>query len=137
MINKGDRKLKTKIVLLPLDERPCNYEFPMKLFSHDKVEIVRPKKLGNKKTPASFETIVEFLREECKDASGLVVSMDMLLYGGLIPQRLVTEQTVSTALTASGEKATLENPTAEAIQISGMTEQNNSRSVMRLSRAML
>ena len=70
--------MKTKIVLLPLDERPCNYEFPMKLFSHDKVEIVRPKKLGNKKTPASFETIVEFLREECKDASGLVVSMDML-----------------------------------------------------------
>lgn len=60
LINKGDRKLKTKIVLLPLDERPCNYEFPMKLFSHDKVEIVRPKKLGNKKTPASFETIVEF-----------------------------------------------------------------------------
>ena len=31
----------------------------------------------------------------------------------LIPQRLVTEQTVSTALTASGEKAALENPTAE------------------------
>lgn len=44
----------------------------------------------------------------------------------LIPQRLVTEQTVSTALTASGEKATLENPTAEAIQISGMTEQADS-----------
>ena len=44
----------------------------------------------------------------------------------LIPQRLVTEQTVSTALTASGEKATLENPTAEAIQISGMTEQIDS-----------
>ena len=84
--------MKTKIVLLPLDERPCNYEFPMKLFSHDKVEIVRPKKLGNKKTPASFETIVEFLREECKDASGLVVSMDMLLYGGLIPSRLHHEE---------------------------------------------
>lgn len=44
----------------------------------------------------------------------------------LIPQRLVTEQTVSTALTASGEKAALENPTAEAIQISGMTEQIDS-----------
>ena len=44
----------------------------------------------------------------------------------LIPPRLVTEQTVSTALTASGEKATFENSTAEAIQISGMAEQTNS-----------
>lgn len=50
LINKGDRKLKTKIVLLPLDERPCNYEFPMKLFSHDKVEIVRPKNSEIKNT---------------------------------------------------------------------------------------
>lgn len=44
----------------------------------------------------------------------------------LIPPRLVTEQTVSTALTASGEKATFENSTAEAIQISGMAEQVDS-----------
>ena len=44
----------------------------------------------------------------------------------LIPQRLVTGQTVSTALTASGEKATFENSTAEAIQISGMAEQTDS-----------
>lgn len=44
----------------------------------------------------------------------------------LIPPRLVTEQTVSTALTASGEKATFENSTAEAIQISGMAEQTDS-----------
>ena len=44
----------------------------------------------------------------------------------LIPPRLVTEQTVSTALTASGEKATFENSTAEVIQISGMAEQVDS-----------
>ena len=80
--------MKTKIVLLPLDERPCNYEFPNKLFSHGDIEIVRPRKLGNKKIPASFEVIDEFLRDECADADGLVISMDMLLYGGLIPSRL-------------------------------------------------
>lgn len=84
--------MKTKIVLLPLDERPCNYKFPNKLFCHDDIEIVRPEKLGNKKTPASFETIKEFLKEECKDAAGLVISMDMLLYGGLIPSRLHHEE---------------------------------------------
>ncbi len=64
----------------------------MKLFSHDKVEIVRPKKLGNKKHLLLLRRSLSFLREECKDASGLVVSMDMLLYGGLIPSRLHHEE---------------------------------------------
>lgn len=91
-MKKGIEKLKTKIVLLPLDERPCNYEFPNKLFNHGGIEIVRPHKLGNKKIPASFEVIDEFLREECADADGLVISMDMLLYGGLIPSRLHHEE---------------------------------------------
>ena len=80
--------LKTKIVLLPLDERPCNLLFPEKLFSHGDIQIVRPQKLGNKKNPASNEAINDFLKKECKDADGLVISMDMLLYGGLIPSRL-------------------------------------------------
>ncbi len=80
--------MKTKIVLLPLDERPCNYEFPKKLFNHSDIEIVRPQKLGSKKIPASFGVIEKFLREECANADGLVISMDMLLYGGLIPSRL-------------------------------------------------
>lgn len=80
--------MKTKIVLLPLDERPCNLLFPEKLFSHGDIQIVSPQKLGNKKKPASNEAINEFLKKECKDADGLVISMDMLLYGGLIPSRL-------------------------------------------------
>lgn len=77
-----------KIVLLPLDERPCNYRFPDKLFRHEQLRIVKPEKLGNKKTPASFDVIADFLRSECADADGLVISMDMLLYGGLVPSRL-------------------------------------------------
>lgn len=77
-----------KIVLLPLDERPCNYDFPYKLFQSDELEIVRPDKLGNKKTPADIESIKTFLINECKDAYGVILSVDMLLYGGLIPSRL-------------------------------------------------
>ena len=41
--------IRAKIVLLSLDERPCNYYFPQKLFSHDDIDIVLPKKLGDKK----------------------------------------------------------------------------------------
>ena len=76
-----------KIVLLPLDERPCNYDFPYKLFQSQELKIVRPDKLGNKKTPADVGQIIDFLCKECKDAYGVILSIDMLLYGGLIPSR--------------------------------------------------
>ncbi len=80
--------MRKKIVLLPLDERPCNYDFPVDLFRHDDLNLVRPSKLGNKKEPANVDEIAEYLKEECKDADGLILSVDMLLYGGLIPSRL-------------------------------------------------
>ena len=41
-----------KILLLPLDERPCNAAFPGRLFPADKVQILLPQKLGHKKKPA-------------------------------------------------------------------------------------
>lgn len=80
--------MKTKIVLLPLDERPCNYDFPAELFSHQDLEIVRPKELGFKKIPADRKKISDFLIRECADADGVVLSADMLLYGGLVPSRI-------------------------------------------------
>lgn len=77
-----------KIVLLPLDDRPCNRVFPQNLFGDDKVAFTVMQELGEKKTPARYDKIKEFLLRECRDAYGLVVSMDMLLYGGLLPSRL-------------------------------------------------
>jgi len=77
-----------KIVLLPLDERPCNYDFPYKLFQSEELEIVRPDYLGDKKRPADIEQIKTFLLKECETAYGVILSVDMLLYGGLIPSRL-------------------------------------------------
>lgn len=77
-----------KIVLLPLDDRPCNRVFPQNLFGDDKVAFTVMQELGEKKIPAQYDKIKEFLLQECRDAYGLVVSMDMLLYGGLLPSRL-------------------------------------------------
>jgi hypothetical protein len=77
-----------KIVLLPLDERPCNYDFPYKLFNSNEIGIIRPDKLGDKKQAANFGEMKQFLLDSCKDAYGLVISIDTLLYGGLIPSRL-------------------------------------------------
>ena len=81
-----------KIVLLPLDERPCNSLFPKKLFSHEELKIVTPERLGNKKRPADMAEIEKFLKKECEGATGLVLSADMLLYGGLVPSRIHNEK---------------------------------------------
>lgn len=40
---------KIKVALLPLDERTCNFSFPMKLFGSNQFQIVKPEKLGEKK----------------------------------------------------------------------------------------
>lgn len=82
--------MKRKIVLLPLDERPCNAEFAQKLFSSDEVEIIVPGCLGNKKIPADVNKLEDFLWSRCANADGLIISMDMLLYGGLLPSRIHT-----------------------------------------------
>lgn len=54
------------IILLPLDERPCNFDFPSKIFNGEKYTIIRPEHLGQKKTPASYEFIRDFLLEISK-----------------------------------------------------------------------
>ena len=88
--------MEKKIVLLPLDERPCNAHFPEKLLAGSRVRIVVPDCLGDKKEAADVDGVIRFLLRECADADGLVLSMDMLLYGGLLPSRLhaLDEETV-------------------------------------------
>ncbi len=76
-----------KIIYLPLDERPCNASFPVQLFS-DAFEIAVPDELGYKKEPAKWEKLRAFLEKEAPGADGMVLSMDMLLYGGLVPSRI-------------------------------------------------
>ncbi|MEH7385973.1 DUF4127 family protein [Bacillus sp. JJ1521] len=88
-----------KIAYIPLDERPCNYSFPSLMtewdggagsLSQGEVNLVRPplSLMGNKKAPGNTEKIWEWLYEEVKDANGLILSLDTLLYGGIIPSRL-------------------------------------------------
>ena len=80
-----------KIVFLPLDERPCNYYYPQFLMDDCKaVELVTPSReiMGDKKIPANFEKIKEFILNKTQDAYGLILSIDLLLYGGIVPSRL-------------------------------------------------
>jgi hypothetical protein len=79
----------SKIVLLPLDERPCNYIYPQ-LLPTDGIDICFPPKdiLGQKKVAGDFVKIKEWLLKETKDADFLILSLDTLLFGGIVPSRI-------------------------------------------------
>jgi len=92
----------TKIVYVPVDERPCNYDFPQEIFKDTDIDLVVPSKsvMPHKKAPADNAMLNDFLLSETKDAYGLVISMDTLLYGGLVPSRIhsLNEETLKTRL---------------------------------------
>lgn len=80
-----------KILFLPLDERPCNYIFPMKLIdSTGKYKLVEPSKdiLGNKKIPSDYNRLSSFILDNIGKVDGAVISIDQLLYGGIVPSRI-------------------------------------------------
>lgn len=79
-----------KIVYIPLDERPCNYAFASQIAQGTPVQLAVPEMgmLGSKKIPADTAAILDFLKAECLDADACVLSLDMLLYGGIVPSRL-------------------------------------------------
>ncbi len=58
--------------------------------NNNEINLVRPEKsdLGLKKTPAEYLSVKSFLSRECADADYLILAVDMLLYGGIVPSRL-------------------------------------------------
>lgn len=79
-----------KVVYLPLDERPCNAAFAQRIAEGTPIQLTVPpvRILGQKKTPADADAVRAFLLEECRSADALILSLDMLLYGGIVPSRL-------------------------------------------------
>lgn len=80
-----------KILCIPLDERPCNVDFVNMIGdTNEKITLFSPSKdiLGDKKRPANIEAILKFISEHSNVVDAMVISLDMLFYGGLIPSRL-------------------------------------------------
>ncbi|WP_405081459.1 DUF4127 family protein [Paenibacillus chitinolyticus] len=80
----------TKIVFVPLDERPCNLEYPQRLAEMTDLELAAPPMsiLGRKKAPGDTEALGNWLLREAEGADYALVSLDMLVYGGIVPSRL-------------------------------------------------
>lgn len=82
-MNKG------KILLLPLDERPCNYSYPSIMPKTDYEVILPPKEImGDKKIPGDTSKISSWLIDNAKTTDAMIISLDTLVYGGIVPSRI-------------------------------------------------
>ncbi len=86
--------MKKKIVMLPLDERPCNYDYPSMMPGANYELKLPPKEyMGDKKRPADTEKIAQWLLENVQGADACILSLDTLIYGGIVPSRLHHDST--------------------------------------------
>ncbi|GEL77065.1 DUF4127 family protein [Tenuibacillus multivorans] len=82
-----------KIALVPIDQRPVSYDLPRDLARIGGWDVVLPPKhqLGFLKERADIDGVWSWLENVIDDVDGVIVSMDMLLYGGLVPSRINQE----------------------------------------------
>jgi len=78
-----------KTLILPLDSRPCTYSFVQGLAKINGHEIVSPPIgiMDNFKSPSSYEAISSWLGAGAHGCEAAVISVDQLLYGGLLASR--------------------------------------------------
>lgn len=79
-----------RIMLIPLDERPCNYDFPYLLSGGTDIELIRPPLaiLAQKKTPGDINAIAEWVRDNAGQCYGAIVAVDTLVYSSILASRL-------------------------------------------------
>ncbi|WP_066195731.1 DUF4127 family protein [Gracilibacillus timonensis] len=80
-----------RIIYIPIDERPCNTLVVKRIANSSRdLELVMPPihLLSNKKTPAAVERLWSWIIDNASEVDSLILSLDMLIYGGLIPSRL-------------------------------------------------
>lgn len=78
-----------RFLLLPLDNRPCNVLFVRQLGDIAQVEVVSPPNhwLGSWLNPGQCDRFAQWLREQPRSGDSLLISSDMLCYGGLVASR--------------------------------------------------
>lgn len=82
-----------RVGLIPLDERPANARYPRLLSRIAGIEVAvpPPEALGSFRIPAPFGPLKSWLHDEAPRLDALVVSLETLGHGGLIPSRTTHE----------------------------------------------
>lgn len=78
-----------KVILIPLDSRPACTTFVAELAKIADINIVLPPKeiMDNYKITADKHALRQWLYKESKDADAAIISIDMLVHGGLLASR--------------------------------------------------
>ena len=86
-----------KIGLIPLDERPVNTRYPRMIGAIAGIDVLQPPRamLSRFRQPANCAALSEWLREGAADLDALVVSIEMLVHGGLVPSRISDDSTAA------------------------------------------
>ena len=78
-----------RIAFVPIDNRPVCYNLAKDIASIDEaIEFLLPPReyLGNLKKIADYDAILNWLNE-CPKPDAIILSLDTIAYGGLIPSR--------------------------------------------------
>jgi hypothetical protein len=98
---QNQSKQRTKILLIPMDERPPCLQFTEKMGLIGDAEVVSPPKelLGKFTVPGQSDKIISWLQgQDLKSFDAAIVSVDMLAYGGLVAMRSYSGTTAAEAL---------------------------------------
>ncbi len=88
---QNQTKLPTKILLIPLDDRPPCLQFPVRMGLIGDAEIVAPPSelLGKFTDAGKSDLIIEWIKQQdLKSFDAAIISVDMLAYGGLVAMRV-------------------------------------------------
>ena len=83
-----------KLAFLPIDNRPVCYTLPKLIAEIDKdLELYLPKRefLGDLTKSADINAIFDWLKNLPKDIDAMILTLDTIAYGGLIPSRRCPE----------------------------------------------
>lgn len=78
-----------KIALLPLDGRPCNIKYPdyISKIAGFELHVPPPKDIGDLKHEGNYRELSKWLEKICPYVDLMVLSVDMLAFGGLVSSR--------------------------------------------------
>lgn len=78
-----------KLLFIPLDSRPVSLAYTVDSFRKTGVQVVTPpgEYLANDRQTGDPVKLSQWLEQEARGADGAVVSLDSLIYGGLVPSR--------------------------------------------------
>lgn len=79
----------TKVIYVPLDERNCNLKMPVRIGAAAGLEVLTPSEeiVGQYKMQSDADAVWEWLLKNAKECQYAVLSLDMLVYGGLLRSR--------------------------------------------------